>query len=260
MGACTLREAASAPPRMAASGDLALDHTPRSRLRRVIATPRRRQAVNGVVSPGIALAFQSSHRTFSPAQFVAAFNGKGFTATQVNAQVSITPNAQPVTTTMYSKGGLLAFLNDNENTVQFHILNTLKAKDHMGDVMGILGSLNFGPPSIANMMIRLTAIVKTERSPISGLTRLVDQRLVDRIQKTHGDGDDIAVTSIRLSLIHSSDESLTVTVEPFGNDPEGAYYIDVGYATKSVEKFNAFMEKIGEEVFQDIADGVETSD
>lgn len=216
--------------------------------------------MNSVVSPGIALTFQSSYRTFSPAQFVATFNGKGFIATQVNAAVSIHPNAQPAPTTMYSKGGLLVFLNDNENIIQFHILNTLKAKDHMGEIMGILGSLNFGPPSIANMMIKFTATVKTERSPIFGLTRLVDQRLVDRIQKTHGDNSDIAVTSIRLDLIHSRDESLTVTVEPFGNDPEGAYYVDIGYATKSVEKFNAFMEKVGEDVFRDIVEEVETSD
>ncbi len=215
--------------------------------------------MNGIASPGIALTFQSSYRTFSPAQFVAAFSGKGFTETHVSAQISINPGAQPVPTTMYSKGSLLVFLNDGEHTVQFHILNTLSAKDHMGDVMDILGSLNFGPPSIANMMVGVTATVKTDQSPVSGLTGLVERRLVDRIQKVHGENGSVAVTSIRLGLVRSRDESLTVTVEPFGNDPEGSYYVDVRYATKTVDKFNIFMEKIGEEMFHDIVAGVKNS-
>ena len=212
--------------------------------------------MNGVASPGIALAFQSSYRTFSPAQFAATFVGKGFTKTRANAPVSADPGAQPAPTTMYSKGSLLAFMNDSENTVQFHILNTLKARDHMDEVMGILGSLNFGPTSIANMTAGITATVKADHSPIFGLTRLVDRKLVAQVQKTHGNGGDVAVTSIRLALIRSRDESLTVAVEPFGSDPEGAYRIDVRYAAKTVEKFNAFVEKIGEDVFRGIVESI----
>lgn len=215
--------------------------------------------MNGVASLGIALAFQSIYRTFSPAQFVAAFHGKGFIETNVTAQISVNPTAQPVPTTMYSKGGLLVFLNDGENTVQFHILNTLNAGDYMDEIVGILGSLNFKPPSIANMMVRITATVKTDLSPISCRTGLVDQRLVDRVQKAHVDSGDIAVTSIRLGLIRSRDESLTVTVETYGDDPERAYYMDVRYATKAVEKFNAFMEKVGETMFRDLASVVENN-
>lgn len=219
-------------------------------------TPYCHKFVNGVASPGIALAFQSSYRTFSPAQFVATFNGKGFTKTHVTAQISAEPNAQPVPTAMYSKGGLIVVLNDSENMVQFHILNTLNAGNHMREVMDILGSLNFEPPSIASMTAGITATVKTDRSPISGLTGLVNQKLVDRVQRAYGDSGDILVTSIRLAMLHSRDESLTVTIEPFGNDPEGAYYVDVKYATKAVEKFNAFMAKVGDEMFRDLVAGV----
>ena len=53
-----------------------------------------------------------------------------------------------------------------------------------------------------------------------GLTRLVDPKLVGRLGKTHGNSGRAAVTSIRLSLISSRDESLAVVLEPFGNDPE----------------------------------------
>lgn len=110
--------------------------------------------------PGISLKFQSNYRTFSPAQFMAAFNGKGFVGTQVTAQVSV---------------------------------NRGRA----------------------------------------------------------------AVTSIRLSLIRSRDELLTVVIEPFGNDPEWTYYVDVQYATKVAKKFNAFMEKAGKSMIDDIVKGVE---
>lgn len=218
------------------------------------------QTVSRVASPGIVLTFQSNYRTFSPAQFVATFNGKGFTETHVTAQISVNPDAQPVPTIMYSKGSLIVFLNDSENTVLFHILNTLNAGNHMSEVMDILGSLNFKPPSIANMMVRITANVTTDQSPISALTGLVDRKLVDRVQRAHGGSGDIAVSSIRLSLLQSRDETLTVTVEPFGNDPENAYYVDVMYATKTVEKFNTFMEKVGEELFRDLVAGVKSSD
>lgn len=129
----------------------------------------------------------------------------------------------------------------------------------MDGAMGILGSLNFGPPSISSTMAGTTATVEACRSPVSGLTGLVERRLVDRIQKVHGENGGIAVTSIRLGLVHSRDESLTVAVGPSGNDPEGSYYVDVRYATKTVDKFNIFMEKIGEEMFHDIVAGVKNS-
>ena len=206
---------------------------------------------------GILLKFQSNYRTFSPAQFMTAFNGMGFVGTQVTARVSVNPQAPPVETTMYSKGNLLVFLNSNENLVEFHILNTIEAKSHMDQVMKILNSLNFGPMSIANIMATITATVKGGMSPTGGLTRLVDSRLAERLEKTHGNGGRAAVTSIRLSLIRSRDESLTVVLEPFGNDPEGTYYVVVQYTTKAAEKFSTFMEKAGKSMIDDIVKGVE---
>lgn len=207
--------------------------------------------------PGISLRFQSNYQTFSPAQFVAVFNGKGFVGAQVTAHVSVNPRSPPVETTMYSKGDLIAFLNSNENLVEFHILNTIEAKSYMGQVMEILDSLNFDPMSIANMMATITTTVRGSMPPAGGLTRLVDPKLVGRLGKTHGNGGRAAVTSIRLSLISSRDESLAVVLEPFGNDPEWTYYVDVQYATRAAEKFNAFMEKAGKAMIDDIIAGVE---
>ncbi len=214
----------------------------------------------GISSPGIVLKFQSNYRTFSPEQFVAAFGGKGFVETQVTAHVSINPRTPPVPTVMYSKGDLLVFLNDAENLVQFHVLNAVEAGGHMSEIRNILGSLNFEPSSTANMTAALTATVKSGTSPIGGLTSLVDSDTIERITKMHGPDSKIAVTSIRFSLVESRDESLSVVMEPFGNDPDGAYYVDVQYSTTIAEKFNIFLEKIGTEMLHGIIKGVEESD
>lgn len=210
----------------------------------------------GISSPAIALKFQSDYRTFSPEQFVAAFSGKAFVETQVTAHVSINPRAPPVPTAMYSKGDLLVFLNDAENLVQFHVLNAVEAGGHMSEIRSILGSLNFEPSSTANM----AAAVKSGTSPIGGLAGLVDSDTVERITKMHGPDSKIAVTSIRFSLVESRDKSLSVVMEPFGNDPDGAYYAGVQYSTTIAEKFNIFLEKIGTEMLHGIIKGVEESD
>lgn len=215
--------------------------------------------MSGIASTGIAPAFQSIYRALSPAQFVGAFGGKGLAKAHAGAQTSINPGAQPVPAAIHSKGSPLVLLNGGENAVQFHALDTPSAKDHMDGAMGILGSLNFGPPSIASTMAGATATVKTDQPPVSGLAGLAERRLADRIQRAHGGSGGTAVTPMRLGPVRSRGESLTVTVEPFGNDPEGSYYVDVRYATKTVDKFNIFMEKIGEEMFHDIVAGAKNS-
>ena len=93
--------------------------------------------------------------------------------------------------------------------------------------------------------------------PAGGLARLVDSRLAERLDKIYGSGGGAAVTSMRLSLIDNRDESLAVVLEPFGNDPEGTYYVNVQYATRVPERLNEFVEKVGKDMFDDIIAGVE---
>lgn len=209
-----------------------------------------------ISSPGVVLTIQSKHRTFTPAQFIAAFRGREFVETQVTAQISANPHAPPMQTTMYSKDDLLVFFNDSENLVRFHILNTLDAAKYRKEVQSILASLNFGRSSTASMMVACTATIVGQLSPTQCLTTLIDSKAIGALQEIHGH-EEIAVTSVRFSQYTDPNESLTVSIEPLLSDPTGTYFVAVEQVTTSLEKFNEFLDKIGGGMIQKIVEGVE---
>lgn len=109
---------------------------------------------------------------------------------------------------------------------------------------------------IANMTVTITATVKGGKPPAGGLTRPVDSRLVERLDKIYGSGSGAAVTSMRLSLTDNRDEPLAAVLEHFGNDPEGACHVNVQYATRVSDRLNEFVEKMGKDTSDDIIAGV----
>ena len=211
-----------------------------------------------MASPGVVLTLRTKYRTFTPDQFTAVFYEKGYTNTQVVANVSDNPVAPPVPTVMFSKGDLLILFNDSENLIKFHAVNKTDVNELFeGEIKQVLISLNYRPPAVATMKLEMTAVVSGMGSPKKALTSLLDNQFASKIKKMHS-MDDMTAASIKMVQSDTAHtESLTTTLEPLNTDPEKSYFVNIEYVTNDNDKFTNFVRGVGASMIERVVRGVE---
>lgn len=208
-----------------------------------------------VASPGVVLTLKTKCRTFTPDQFTAVFYKRGYTSTQVVANISDNPAASPVPTIMFSKDSLLVFFNDNENLIKFYAVSKTDISELFEDeIKQVLVSLNCRPPAVATMKLEMTAAVSGMGSPTSGLTSLLDGRFAGRIKKLHAMGDIVAASIKLVQSDPGRTGSLTTVLEPLNTDPEKSTF-SIEYAASDSDKFTDLVRGVGESAIKRVVGG-----
>ena len=202
------------------------------------------------VGSNVNLLFQSRSVTFTPDQFTRVIQEKGFMATQGVASVSLNPNAPPVQTVYFSKDNLMVLYNPSEYLVMFQIINTLNfAEMYQNDILPILKSLNFVHEIINVMGLECNTKIITDKSTIKSLTLLLNKDFLNEVSGELGI-ENLAVFTIRMSSQRQQEktENMTVIIEPLVTDPEHSYHFSIIYRTIDNSKFDAFINRFGEDM------------
>lgn len=206
----------------------------------------------------IQLIFRAKFATFTPDQFRKALKDEHYIEVRQAMPNPQNPQAQPVIVHMFSKENVNVFLSPIPNTIIFQVLNVVNLKETYKEITKILVSLNIYPEIISRAILNCNTRSKAKTQPQKNLTSLVQKDFLEEISKDLG--RKLEVSSIRLSTAFPlGTEGLQVLLEPLGTSPKDEYYLNIIYQTPDKKKFDAFVNKFGDNIIQEIIEEVEKS-